>query len=386
MAKIVWEKVWDTPSYRIHSIEKGFFHMKKLLVGVAMLPCLLLSLSGCGTLNDRLAGIPAIYAIATALSLLMLIGYCYMIHRKNPWFLLLFISVSIVNCGYLVLSLSTSLEGALWANRISYLGSVFLPLSMMMIILDACRLRYRKWLPRLLIAVGAVVFLIAASPGWLEIYYKEVSLQIIDGVAMLVKKYGPWHKLYLFYLLSYFICMIAVITHASIKKRILSNKHAIMLLVAVLVNIGVWLLEQLVKVDFEFLSVSYIISELFLLGLCLMMQELDLLHPSAEQPREATAQPPLPAENAVSAPPEPTPTAEDLSQRKHFASQLKHLTPTERLIYDLYLQKKSTKEIMTELNIKENTLKYHNKNIYGKLGVRSRKQLCEIARTLEENE
>jgi DNA-binding CsgD family transcriptional regulator len=30
---------------------------------------------------------------------------------------------------------------------------------------------------------------------------------------------------------------------------------------------------------------------------------------------------------------------------------------------------------MEQLNIKENTLKFHNKNIYGKLGVSSRKQL-----------
>ena len=34
---------------------------------------------------------------------------------------------------------------------------------------------------------------------------------------------------------------------------------------------------------------------------------------------------------------------------------------------------------MAELNITENTVKYHNKNIYSKLGVTSRKQLLLIA-------
>lgn len=361
--------------------------MIQLFAETAMLPYLLDNSPGSGTLKDRLSGIPAIYAIATGISLLLLIGYCYMVRRKNRWFLLLFSSVCVVNTGYLLLSLSVTLSGALWANRIAYLGSVFLSFFMLMIILDACRLRYPRWLPWLLTAVGLAVFFVAASPGWLDIYYKEVSLQIINGVTVLVKKYGPWHRLYLVYLLTYFVCMIAVIIHASAKKRILSNKHAIMLLVAVLVNIGVWLLEQLVRVDFEFLSVSYIISELFLLGLCMMMQELELLHPSKSsvaQPREETAQPPRTMENAASTQPETSPTAEVLFQQQYFASQLRHLTPTERLIYDLYLQEKSTKEIMAELNIKENTLKYHNKNIYGKLGVRSRKQLCEIARSLEE--
>ena len=35
------------------------------------------------------------------------------------------------------------------------------------------------------------------------------------------------------------------------------------------------------------------------------------------------------------------------------------------------------------LNIKENTLKYHNKNIYGKLGVNSRKEILEIHKQIK---
>ena len=72
-----------------------------------------------------------------------------------------------------------------------------------------------------------------------------------------------------------------------------------------------------------------------------------------------------------------------LMQCKFFESQLKTLTPTERNVFTLYLEGKTSKEIMTALNIKENTLKYHNKNIYGKLGVSSRKQMLELASVLK---
>jgi DNA-binding CsgD family transcriptional regulator len=44
---------------------------------------------------------------------------------------------------------------------------------------------------------------------------------------------------------------------------------------------------------------------------------------------------------------------------------------------------KSTKDILTELNIKENTLKFHNKNIYSKLGVSSRKELIAISKAIK---
>jgi len=62
-----------------------------------------------------------------------------------------------------------------------------------------------------------------------------------------------------------------------------------------------------------------------------------------------------------------------------FLANLKSLTPTEKLVFDHYLDGKNAKEIMAVLNIKETTLKYHNRNIYDKLGVASRKELLRYA-------
>ena len=60
-------------------------------------------------------------------------------------------------------------------------------------------------------------------------------------------------------------------------------------------------------------------------------------------------------------------------------SGLKTLTKTETKIFRLYLSGKGTKEIMEEENIKESTLRYHNRNIYSKLGINSMKQLLRYA-------
>ena len=55
------------------------------------------------------------------------------------------------------------------------------------------------------------------------------------------------------------------------------------------------------------------------------------------------------------------------------------LTPKEKEIFSLYLDGKTTREIQQISEINENTLKYHNRNIYSKLGVNSRKQLLMYA-------
>lgn len=292
---------------------------------------------------------------------------------------MLFSSVLVVNVGYTFLAMSNCLEMALWANRVAYLGSVFLPFAMLMIILQVTGTNYPKWLAYILGTLSIIVFFIAASPGILSIYYKEVSFAVVNGVSTLVKVYGPLHSLYLIYLLGYFAAMVAVIIRAQIKKTIDTTAHAVILAIAVFVNIGVWFIEQLTSIDFEMLSISYIISELFLLGIHLVMNEYQQMKKLLKQVETAhdysdakTSTPDVMLEKPVE---DKTVSPERIEA---FMTGLKRLTPTERDIYDAYIVRVTTKEIMANMNIKESTLKYHNRNLYGKLGVSSRKELLEI--------
>ena len=68
-----------------------------------------------------------------------------------------------------------------------------------------------------------------------------------------------------------------------------------------------------------------------------------------------------------------------LEDYEYFICNLKTLTPQEMRIYELYASGKTTAEIAAIIGIKENTMKYHNKNIYSKLGVSSRKQFLRFA-------
>ncbi|MBE6565451.1 MAG: hypothetical protein E7655_09300 [Ruminococcaceae bacterium] len=68
-----------------------------------------------------------------------------------------------------------------------------------------------------------------------------------------------------------------------------------------------------------------------------------------------------------------------LEDYEYFLCNLKTLTPQERRIYELYVEGKTTAEIASVIGIKDNTMKYHNKNIYSKLGVSSRKQFLRFA-------
>ncbi|MBR2041439.1 MAG: hypothetical protein IJ945_03610 [Oscillospiraceae bacterium] len=345
--------------------------MKKLSAIFILILSMTTAFSGCAKIGEKSASLVTVYGIMAVLAIIMLLGYFCIVRKKETWFTVLFSSVAVVNAGYFCLSASTTLEEALLANRISYLGSAFLPFSMLMIMLDLVKIKYKKWIPGMLLFIGAVVFVIAASPGYLDIYYKEVSLVTIGGASALDKIYGPLHFVYLLYLLSYLVAMIGVAVYAAIKRKMDSTARIIVFISAFSVNIGVWFIEQIVKIDFELLSVSYIISELFLLMLHLIVQEEERLL------KEQT---------------ENTGFAEEKKQKfskaqketcEFFAEGFRQLTPAERKIYGLYIEGKTTAEIREKLNITENTLKYHNKNIYNKLGVSSKKELLEVAKMVE---
>ncbi len=67
-----------------------------------------------------------------------------------------------------------------------------------------------------------------------------------------------------------------------------------------------------------------------------------------------------------------------------FKQNVHKLTTKEKEVFGLYLEGKSAKEIQEILEINQNTLKYHNKNLYSKLGVTSRKELLLYAAMLKQ--
>lgn len=356
--------------------------MKKSILGLISSFLIILILNGCSTSGEKNASLIGVYVATAVISFVLLLGYFLVIKKRELWFVILFSCVFIVNIGYLCLAVSDTLQTALMANRVSYLGSVFLPMAMLMIIAKATKLKYNKALPYLLLVVGVLIFLIAASPGILDLYYKEVTLQVVNGVTVLNKVYGPWHLSYYIYLFTYFASMVGIIIYTPVKKKVSSSAQAIIIAFAVLVNIGVWLLEQFVDFGFEMLSISYIISELFLLGVNFLIQDEAKKN---EIPSVTDNIPKSVAKVVFVQEEQNIISVEDADKIELFQKGISTLTATEKMIFDLYLEGDGTKDVLSKMNIKENTLKYHNKNIYGKLGVSSRKQLLEIANKISVN-
>ena len=317
-----------------------------------------------------------VYGIIFAVALVMVGVYFFVDRKRDIWLMLLFISVAVCDLGYFLLSASETLNAALWSNRLAYLGSVFLPFSLLMMIMNLSRFRYPKFIPKALIGLNTVMFLIAASGGILPIYYKDVSLGFSDGGTYLIKEYGPLHNLYKVFLFAYFASMVAIIIYTAVKKTVVSTKHSVFLAFVVIGNIATWLVENMIGAGFEFLSISYIVSEGLILFLYGILQDYGL----ADTQRIS--------DSAVEAVPEnitATETIKSFSEKQienifNNWKTLDTLSQREKEVLGFILENKKRKDIAETLFVTESTIKKHTSAIFKKLEITNRTELFEKAK------
>lgn len=311
-----------------------------------------------------------VYGCIAMLSVLLLLAYLLWEKKKERNFLFLISCVAIVNCGYFLLASSGSLLMAKIANGISYFGAAYSVLAMLFIIYDVCQVRKLNWLKGIFLTVSTAAFLLAASGEWLGLYYRSMDIINVGGMTKLVKEYGTLHGLYAVYLYSYILIMIATICYSWKKKRLVSGKFAMLLMVSVLLNVGVWAVEQCFQEDFEFLSVSYIVTEVSLLLLYGVLRDYGIVQAGGALVSVQM----LTQLNTRQITPSTLPPNME-SMFRNFAEKVQTLTAAERRILQYYIEGHDTADIPDLAFISIHTVKKHNRSIYQKLEVASRDEL-----------
>ena len=311
-----------------------------------------------------------VYGIVALLSALLTAFYLLWDKNRNRLFLALFGCVTASNCGYFLLSICNSLPVAKFANGLSYFGGAFSMLVMLLIIYDVSKLKRRRWMLHGAVTLSFAAFVLAASGDWLGLYYRSMSIESVNGMTLLVKEYGPLHGLYAIYLAAYVVIMLVIIGYAARTDRLHSPKYIAFLFVAVLLNVGVWLVEQAFVEEFEFLSVSYIVTAVLLLLIYNMLRDYGIITPEAGVLSvQMLTQLNTRYITSGSLPPE----MEKLFNG--FAEKVKTLTSSEHRIFRYYMEGYEISEIPDLAFISINTVKKHNRSIYQKLGIASKDEL-----------
>ena len=309
------------------------------------------------------------YGALFLLSLSLLPLYFLFVRKKQnePWLLFLFACVAVVNLGYTLIAFSNTVEFALFANKITYLGQVLIPLCMFMLISKLCGYTYKKWVIGVLIGVAVIMFAIICTTGYLDWYYTSATIEKVDGATVLHKEYGILHPINLIYVILYFVGMITVIGLSLGQHKSASQKHACGMLLIVLGNIAMWCFGKVIPWEVEFLSVTYLMSAGGFLIEWLMLQ--DYVH------KNEVPSPVIVEEKA------PIIIVDNMTRAEKIKTILASLPEDTVLstrqmdILERILDYKSRKEIAVELHLSENTVKTHTGMLYKALGVSGRDEI-----------
>ena len=309
------------------------------------------------------------YGALFLLSLSLLPLYFLFVRKKQnePWLLFLFACVAVVNLGYTLIAFGDTVEFALFANKITYLGQVLIPLCMFMLISKLCGYTYKKWVLGVLIGVAVIMFAIICTTGYLDWYYTSATIEKVDGATVLHKEYGVLHPINLIYIILYFVGMITVIGLSLGQHKSASQKHACGMLLIVLGNIAMWCFGKIIPWEVEFLSVTYLMSAGGFLIEWLMLQ--DYVH------KNEVPSPVIVEEKA------PIIIVDNMTRAEKIKTILDSLPEDTVLstrqmdILERILDYKSRKEIAVELHLSENTVKTHTGMLYKALGVSGRDEI-----------
>ena len=206
------------------------------------------------------------YIGAFIASFVLTIIYTYRWHKHfNVYFTLVFTLIPLVNLGYVLLALSQHLDAALAAQKIIYIGGCFLLFFITMSIFSLCQIEISKLYRTLTIIFITAVYFLVLTIGYLPVFYRNVSFEIVDGQGVLRREYGPAHTIFYIMVITFFLVSFITIIYSYLKKKQVSRNILILLFIPEIVSFICYLGRHAIMPGAELIPASYVFAQVMYL-------------------------------------------------------------------------------------------------------------------------
>lgn len=193
------------------------------------------------------------YAVISILALINLIVFLFFFAKKNLSYYILGILalVAISNTGYLVLAMSETLNEAVIAKKITYIGGCFMPLMHLIMIFELCNINVRKWIKNLLLLFSFLIYGMTLSIGYSDIFYRSASLSKIGNATVINPVYGFGHIFFYILLYGYLLIGLSVLIYTLREQKSVSRKNLWALISMEITTIMIFFFERMLVHDLE---------------------------------------------------------------------------------------------------------------------------------------
>ncbi|MGN0649885.1 MAG: ATP-binding protein [Oscillospiraceae bacterium] len=209
---------------------------------------------------------PVLYFSTTVVAFISLILFIIISDKKVMFYnASFFIFVFLSNLGQLFIGLSSNVEEALMANKLTYISGCLLSLFLMMLVFDACKVNPNKWVRLGMYCFNITVMIISMTAGFTDWLYKECHIEKLNGVTILVKEYGPAHTLFLVMLYGYSIVGFSLLVYSLIKRKKIIYKNVILMIIQYIITLLCYTVGRKLLGGLDPLCVSYAVNSIILL-------------------------------------------------------------------------------------------------------------------------
>ena len=176
---------------------------------------------------------------------------------------------------YVLLALSRDVREALVVNKFLYIGGCYLPLAGLMLIFSICKIHLPKWARLSMIVFASLVYVCVLSAGYSPLFYKSVDIEINDGVAVLIKEYGPLHILFYIMIGLFLAATVFALIYGWLRKPDVSRRSLAIGAFMQIFSIFAFFIGRAITKDIEWMALADLVDEI---GFLLIVDRVGLYH------------------------------------------------------------------------------------------------------------
>lgn len=184
-------------------------------------------------------------------------------------YILMVVIINISNLGYMQLKISKTLETAIFANKIAYLGGCFLPYFIIVCICKVCKRKVPRWLKIFAFSLNILMYALIWSIGYSTIYYKSIAIAFEGNKTILLRTYGPAHNMFVGLLMAYYIVAYIIVIQSFFRENEVSYKATTTLLGMMVFSTIMYIWGSVLNIKEQCIPIIY-----FADGICILL----LLH------------------------------------------------------------------------------------------------------------
>ena len=206
----------------------------------------------------------------------LIIFYESTLDKINKNYLILYLCSIVANFGYTMSIYASSLEGAMCGNLVSYIGSIFTILFMLIVTVDMCKKQFYAPFRIFLLIYAIAISIVIATTQNSNLFLKHPYIVQENGITTIKYKFGIGMFFYIAYLaIINLSAMITVIHSIKTKKRV-SKKTLKFLLCALVLGTLIYVIPLLLGYTINLMPFIYVFMETFFIYISSRMHSYDL--------------------------------------------------------------------------------------------------------------